>query len=323
MVMCMEANSRYIGVDVSSSDLVVGVWPTGDVWEVSNNADGISALTKRVEALSPALIVLEASGGYESEVAGELAAKSLPIVVVNPRQPREFARATGRLAKTDNIDAMMLARFGEAVKPPVRDLPGESELQLRGLIARRRQIIGMIVAERNRRSNATVYVHRQIEQHIAWLRAQLDDLDRDLGAFIESSPMWRVKDDLLRSVPGIGPVASCVLLVELPELGQLNRKQIASLVGVAPHNRDSGSFRGRRSVWGGRARVRSTLYMATLVATRFNPAIKAFYTRLCQAGKPKKVALTASMRKLLTILNVMVREHVAWDPTRHLQHAPC
>ena len=317
----MEADNRYIGVDVSSSDLVVGVWPTGDVWEVANDPKGVSALRRRVEALSPALIVLEASGGYESEVVGELAAAELPVVVVNPRQPREFARATGRLAKTDSIDAMMLARFGQAVKPPVRELPGESEKELRGLVARRRQIVGMIAAERNRRSKATVYVQGQIEQHIAWLREQLDDLDKDLGDFIQSSPMWRVKDDLLRSVPGVGPVASSVLLVELPELGRLNRRQIASLVGVAPHNRDSGSFRGKRSVWGGRAQVRSTLYMATLVATRFNPVIKSFYTRLCEAGKPKKVALTASMRKLLTILNIMVRDRAPWDPTRHTQPA--
>ena len=315
----MEADNRYIGVDVSSSDLVVGVWPTGDVWEVSNNAEGTSALSKRVEALSPALIVLEASGGYESEVVGELAAAGLPVVVVNPRQTREFARATGRLAKTDSIDAMMLARFGQAVKPPVRELPGKSAKELRGLVSRRRQIVGMMAAERNRRPKATAYVQRQIEQHISWLRAQLNDLDKDLGALIKASPMWRVKDDLLRSVPGVGPVASSVLLVELPELGRLNRKQIAALVGVAPFNRDSGSFRGKRSVWGGRAQVRSTLYMATLVAIRFNPVIKSFYTRLCEAGKPKKVALTACMRKLLTILNIMVRDQAPWDPTRHTQ----
>ena len=242
-------------------------------------------------------------------------------MVVNPRQPREFARATGRLAKTDTIDAIMLARFGEAVKPAVRPMPGESERELRALIARRRLIVEMIAAERNRRFKATAYVRKQIELHIAWLKTQLDDLNRDLVDLIASSPVWRVKDDLLQTVLGVGPVASSVLLGELPELGRLNRRQIASLVGVAPHNRDSGKFRGKRSVWGGRAQVRSALYMATLVATRFNPAVKAFYRRLCEAGKPKKVALTACMRKLLTILNVMIRNRVVWDPNRSQQPA--
>ena len=315
----MEDDKRYIGVDVSSSELVVGVLPTGEVWQVANDPEGISALIRRVGEFSPGLIVLEASGGYEAEVAGELTDAGMPVVVINPRQTREFARATGRLAKTDTIDALALARFGQAVKPPVRPLPGESQKELRALIDRRRQIVGMITAERNRLPKATVYVRRQIEQHIAWLKMQLDDLGKDLDQFIKASPIWRARDDLLQSVPGIGPVASSVLLVELPELGRLNRKEIASLVGVAPHNRDSGRYRGKRSVWGGRAHVRSALYMATLVACRYNPVIKAFYRRLCEAGKPKKVALVASMRKLLTILNVMVRDQSSWDPSRHLQ----
>ncbi len=317
----MEADERYVGVDVSASELVVGVMPTGEIWEVANDSEGIASLKERTEAVGPTRIVLEATGGYETGVATELFDAGLPVSVVNPRQVREFARATGRLAKTDAIDALILARFAEAVRPPVRELPGESEKELRGLIARRRQLVGMITAERNRRPKATVYVQRQIEQHIAWLRAQLDGLDKDLGALIESSPIWRVKDDLLRSVPGVGPVASSVLLAELPELGQLNRRQIASLVGVAPHNRDSGAFRGKRSVWGGRGHVRSALYMATLVATRFNPTIKTFYIRLCQSGKPKKVALTASMRKLLTILNVIMRDQTPWDRTKSTQPA--
>ena len=315
----MEADDRYIGVDVAASELVVGVLPTGDVWQVANDPEGISELRRRVGELSPALIVLEASGGYEAEVAGELADAGMPAVVINPRQTREFARATGRLAKTDTIDALALARFGQAVKPEVRPLPSKSEKELRALVDRRRQIVGMITSERNRLPKATVYVRRQIEQHVAWLQTQLDDLGGDLDQLIKSSPIWRAKDDLLQSVPGIVPVASSVLLIGLPELGRLNRKEIASLVGLAPHNRDSGRFRGKRSVWGGRAHVRSALYMATLVACRYNPVISAFYRRLCEAGKPKKVALVASMRKLLTIINVMVRDQSAWDPTRHLQ----
>ena len=315
----MEADERYIGVDVAASELVVGVLPTGEVWQVANDPGGISELKDRVVELSPALIVLEASGGYEAEVAGELTDAGMPVVVINPRQTREFARSTGRLAKTDTIDALALARFGQAVKPEVRPLPKKSEKELRALVDRRRQIVGMITAERNRLPKATVYVRRQIERHIAWLQMQQDDLGRDLDQLIKSSPIWRARDDLLRSVPGIGPVASSVLLVGLPELGRLNRKEIASLAGVAPHNRDSGRFRGKRSVWGGRAHVRSALYMATLVACRYNPVIRAFYRRLCGAGKPKKVALVASMRKLLTILNVMVRDQSSWDSTRHLR----
>ena len=316
----MEADERYIGVDVSASELVVGVLPAGEVWQVANDPEGISELRRRIGELSPSLIVMEASGGYESGVAGELVDAGMPAVIINPRQTREFARATGRLAKTDTIDALTLARFGQAVQPQVRPLPGKKEKELRALVDRRRQIVDMITAERNRRPKATPYVRQQIEQHIAWLQSQLDDLGDDLDQFIKSSPTWRAKDDLLQSVPGVGDVSSRVLLVELPELGQLNRKEIACLVGVAPHNRDSGTFRGKRSVWGGRGNVRSALYMATLVACRFNPVIRAFYERLCEAGKPKKVALVASMRKLLTILNVIVRDQSPWDPSRHLQY---
>ena len=316
----MEADKYYVGIDVSAAELVVGVLPTGQLWQVANDPESISELRRHVGELSPALIVLEASGGYEAEVAGELVDAGMPAVVINPRQTREFARATGRLAKTDTIDALSLARFGQAVQPPVRPLPGKKEKELRALVDRRRQIVAMITAESNRRPKATPYVRRQIEQHIAWLQSQLDDLGNDLDQFIKSSPIWRARDDLLQSVPGIGAVSSRVLLVELPELGQLNRKEIACLVGVAPHNRDSGTFRGKRSVWGGRTNVRSALYMATLVACRFNPVIKAFYERLCEAGKPKKVALVASMRKLLTILNVIARDQSPWDPNRHLHH---
>ncbi len=313
----MSKEAVYVGIDVSLAHLDVGVSPHGDVWQVPNDLEGYSTLRDRLTTLSPTLVVMEATGGIEAAVAGELATAEMPVAVVNPRQVRDFARSTGRLAKTDAIDAVMLARFGEAVKPEVRPLPGEDEQELRGLVARRRQIVGMITSERNRLPKATRRVRFQIEEHIAWLEGKLGGLNEEIDRFIQSSPLWRAKDDLLESVPGVGPVASSVLLAQLPELGTLNRRQIASLVGVAPHNRDSGRFQGKRTVWGGRASVRAALYMATLVATRFNPVIKAFYTRLCEAGKPKKVALTASMRKLLTILNVIVRDQTYWDPTRH------
>ena len=259
--------------------------------------------------------MLEATGGLESAVAGELVAAGLEVTVVNPRQVRDFARATGRLAKTDAIDAGMLARFGEAVQPEARALPDAQTQELRGLVARRRQVVAMLTAECNRLPRATKRVRPQIKSHIAWLRRQLDSLDQELAALVQTSPLWRARENLLSSVPGIGPVTATCLLAELPELGRLNRKQIAALVGVAPHNRDSGTYRGKRSVWGGRAPVRASLYMATLVATRFNPVIKIFYDRLCAAGKPKKVALTACMRKLLTILNRMLNTQSPWKPT--------
>lgn len=322
-------NKTYVGIDVSSADLVVGTMPAGEQWQVSNDAEGIEALKEGLEGIEVELVVLEASGGYEKFVAGQLSAVGLAVAVINPRQAREFARATGRLAKTDAIDAELLARFGEAVKPEVRPLPQQSEQELADMVARRRQIVGMLTAEKNRlhrssghrssghRSSGQVRVG--IEQHIAWLNEQLNDLDEGLGELIEASPIWRVKDELLQSVPGVGRVASGILLSQLPELGRLNRKQIASLVGVAPHNKDSGRLRGKRTVWGGRAQVRSILYMATLVATRFNPVIKDFYTRLCDAGKPKKVALVACMRKLLTIMNAMMRTRLRWQYDSHSQ----
>lgn len=306
-------NKTYVGIDVSSDDLVVGMVPAGELWQVSNDAQGIASLKERLESIAVDLIVLEACGGYERLVAAELSGAGLPLAIINPRQAREFARATGRLAKTDAIDAELLARFGEALKPAVRPLPRQSEQEFRELIARRRQIVGMITAEKNRLHRSRGQVRVGIKLHIDWLSEQMDDLDEGLCELIENSPIWRVKDDLLQSVPGIGRVASSVLLAQLPELGSLNRKQIASLVGVAPHNRDSGRLRGKRTVWGGRAQVRSALYMATLVATRFNPVIKNFYTRLCNAGKPKKVALIASMRKLLTILNAIIRTQLHWQ----------
>jgi transposase len=263
--------------------------------------------------IQPALIVLEATGGVEREVTRALASAELPVVVVNPRQVRDFAKATGQLAKTDRIDALVLARFAESVRPALRPLPDEITLELRALIARRRQITEMIVAEKNRLSGASKSVRKRIDAHIHWLEAELDRADKDLDQSIRQSPICQENEDILRSVPSIGPVISRTLLAELPELGQLNRKQIAALVGIAPFNCDSGMLRGRRSIWGGRATVRAALYMAALVASRRNPIIKTFYTRLKEAGKASKVALVACMRKLLTILNSMIKHKTRWS----------
>lgn len=266
-------------------------------------------------------MVLEATGGFEISVASELELAGLPVSLVNPRQVRSFARATGRLAKTDTIDAQVLAQFAEAVKPPVRPLPNEETRELRALVDRRRQLLEMLTSERNRLRNASRRVRPLIQEHIRWLKQQVEDLDKDIGELIRSSPIWRAQEDMLRSVPGVGPVLSSMLLTHLPELGSLNRGQVAALVGVAPLNRDSGAFRGKRSVWGGRTAVRSALYMAALAATQHNPVIKAFYHRLCAAGKPPKVALTACMRKLLLILNSMLKHRTRWGPP-HMQTTP-
>jgi len=281
---------------------------------VTNNASGLAQLQERLQALAPALIVLEATGGYEVAVVAALATAALPVVVLNARQVRDFARATGRLAKTDAIDAGVLAHFAEVVRPPVRPLPDAMTQSLQAWLMRRRQLVEMLLAEEQRRSRAPRPIQRQIDQHVRWLRAQLGAVEKDLAQTLRASPVWREKDDLLRSVPGVGPVLTTTLLGDVPELGQLNRKQIAALIGVAPLNRDSGTYRGRRAVWGGRARVRATLYMASLTAARYNPVIRAFYERLVAAGKPKKVALTACMRKLLTILNAMIARRTAWKP---------
>jgi transposase len=308
----MKASQVYIGIDASASSLEVAAHPGGEVWTVSNDGAGISELVERLQATRPALVVLESTGGVELAVTGGLAAAGLPVVVVNPRQVRDFARATGRLAKTDAIDARILARFAAAVQPEVRPLPDESAQELNALAARRRQLVEMVVAEKNRLRTARGRVARQIREHIRWLERCLEEVDQDLGNLIQASPLWRAKDDLLQSAPGVGPVLSITLLANLPELGKLDRRQIAALVGIAPFNRDSGAFRGKRTVWGGRSKVRAALYMAALVATRYNPVIQAFYHRLVAAGKPKKVALTACMRKLLTILNAMMRHQTPW-----------
>ena len=308
----MEQEEIYVGIDVSKARVDVAVRPANDGWMVSNDDAGIRLLVSQLKTLELQMVVMESSGGLELPLAAALAAERLPVVVVNPRQVRDFARATGKLAKTDALDAGALAHFGEAVKPAVRPLRDAETQALNSLAARRHQVVSMLVSERNRLSVTATAVRPRIEAHIEWLQGELDDLDKDLRQTIRQSPVWREKDDLLRSVPGVGPQVSLTLLAYLPELGTLNRKQIAALVGVAPFNRDSGTLRGRRTVWGGRARVRAALYMGALVAARYNPVISAFYQRLLDAGKPKKLALTACMRKLLVILNSMLKHRSAW-----------
>ncbi len=313
----MEQEAIYVGIDVAKAQLDVAVRPTDDRWVVPNDDAGIRQLMSQLTALEPALVVLEATGGLELSIVAALAAEESPVVVVNPRQVRDFAKATGKLAKTDALDAAVLAHFAEAVRPPVRPLRGAETQDLNSLTARRHQVMTMLVSEKNRLSAATtVAVRPRIEAHIAWLQRELDDLDKSLRETLRQSPVWREKDDLLRTVPGVGEQLSLTLLAYLPELGTLDRRQVAALVGVAPFNRDSGTLRGRRTVWGGRAQIRAVLYMGALAASRYNPIIRDFYQRLVAAGKPKKLALTACMRKLLVILNSMLKHRSPWRAER-------
>lgn len=306
-----------IGIDVAKAELVVAARPSGERWTVANDERGVRTLVERLRATAPTLVVLEATGGYELLCVAGLAAAGLPVVVVNPRQVRDFARATGQLAKTDRIDADVLALFAERVRPAVRPLPDAEAQELEALLARRRQLLEMLQAERNRLGQVfgrgKQPVKKSLKTHIAFLERELTLADTDLGAMIRHSPAWRERDDLLQSVPGVGRVLSFTLLADLPELGRLSRREIAKLVGVAPLSRDSGTLRGRRFVQGGRASVRAVLYMAALVATKRNPVIAGFYHRLLAAGKPKKLALVACMRKLLTILNTMARTGQRWS----------
>jgi transposase len=303
----------FVGIDVSKARLDVAARPGGAVWSVTNDEAGIAELLAKLREMNPTLVVAEATGGFEAAVVAELAT-ALTVAVVNPRQVRDFAKATGQLAKTDRIDAEVLARFAEAVRPEPRPLKDEETRHLAALVSRRRQLSDMIVAEGNRLGAAPQKLHKGIQKHIDWLRRELRLVEKDLDNNIKSSPVWREKDDLMRGVKGIGPVSAKTMLAEVPELGRLNRKQIAALVGVAPLNRDSGTHRGKRSVWGGRASARAVLYMATLSAVRWNAPLRTFYERLIGKGKPPKVAMTAAMRKLLTILNAMVRDNRPWDP---------
>ena len=309
----MGSEPRFVGIDVSKAHLDVAVRPTGKSWALPNDETGIEGLIPQLRDLGPDLVLLEATGGLEAPLVAALAAAALPVVVVNPRQVRDFAKATGTPAKTDTLDAGVLARFADVVRPDVRPLKDAETQILNSLTARRRQVMTMLVAERNRLGSAIGAVSPRIEAHIAWLEQELSDLDKGLRQTLRRSPVWREKDDLLRTVPGVGEQLSLTLPANLPELGTLNRREIAgALVGVAPYNRDSGALRGKRAVWGGRSRVRAVLYMGALVASRHNPAIRDFHQRLLAAGKPKKVALVACMRKLLAILNAMLKHGSPW-----------
>lgn len=304
----------FIGIDVSKSLLDIATRPSGTGCSVTNSETEIIKVVETLKALSPKVIVIEATGGMEVPLVVALSQASLPVVVVNPRQVRDFAKAVGRLAKTDRIDAGVLAHFGEAIKPECRLLKDEDTQMLTALVTRRRQVIEMLTAEKNRLGSSPKVVCKEIQKHIDWLQKRLEDIDRNLESAIRNSPAWREKDDLLRSVPGVGQVLSVSLIAGLPELRALSRRQIAALVGVAPLNRDSGLYRGRRSVWSGRAHLRAVLYMAALSASRFNPPISRFYRRLIEAGKNPKVALTACMRKLLSILNAIMKNRTIWRP---------
>lgn len=309
----------FVGMDISQDTVDVAVRP-GTAFQIANTEQGLAEAVQRLQTLKPTLIVLEATGGLEVPLAGALAAVGLPVVVINPRQVRDFARATGQLAKTDRLDAQILARFAEAIRPPIRPVPDEQTQALAALVARRRQLIEMLTAEKNRLRLTARPLQQRVQAHIAWLEKELDRITTDLTTTMRESPVWREKEEILRSVPGVGPVLTTTLCANLPELGMLTRKEVAALAGVAPFPRDSGTFKGRRAIWGGRAHVRAALYMAALVATRKNPVIRTFYQRLCQAGKAKKLALTACMRKLLTILNAMVKRATPW---RHEMEPAC
>ena len=313
----------FIGIDVAKTELVVGT-RTGtsapdEQWSVANDERGLRTLVERLKRDAPTLIVLEATGGYELAAVGALVAAGLPVVVANPRQVRDFAKATGQLAKTDRLDAAVLALFADRVRPAVRPVADEAQQELDAQLTRRRQLLEMLLAERNRlgqvqgRGPRLKPVKKSLKEHIAFLERELKIADTELSRLVRASPAWREKDDLLQSVPGVGRVVALTLLAELPELGRLTRRQIAKLAGVAPLARDSGTLRGRRFVHGGRAPVRAALYMAALVATQRNPVIRAFYQRLVAAGEPKKLALVACMRKLLTVLNAMARSQVPWQ----------
>jgi len=314
---------NYIGVDVSKNTLDVAVTNNAKHWSFDNSPAGIEKAIVTIKQFKPELVVLEATGSYEIPFTAAVSIAGIPVVVVNPRQVRDFAKSAGILAKTDRIDAKVIARFGEAMKPSPRAMPDEMTQEFDELVTRRRQIIEMITAENNRLEHTIKAVRQNIKAHIGYLEKDLANIDKDLRQKIQDSPMWKEKDKLLQSVPGVGPNLSATIIAELPELGCLSRKQIAALVGVAPFCRDSGTLHGKRTSWGGRRQVRNAFYMATLAASRYNPIIKEFYTRLLDSGKAKKVALIACMRKLLIILNAMLKHHVSWRCHTYQLIGPC
>jgi len=310
----MQKSKEYVGVDVSKESLDMVMYSTGEMCCVGNDEAGIAKATGWLKQVDPAIIVMEATGGMEVSLYVALQEANLPVAVINPRQIRDFARSMGILAKTDKVDAKVLARYAATIQPEVRPLPDEDAHKLRALVTRRRQLGEMIIAETNRaRATRDKAMKERIHAHIEWLKRELANIDKDISQRIKENPLWRAKNKLLQSTPGVGPVLSATLIAELPELGVLNRKKIAALVGIAPLNRDSGKHRGERSIWGGRCKVRQSLYMAALSAARFNPAIQAFYQRLIASGKDKKVALTACMHKLITILNAMLKHNSYWS----------
>jgi transposase len=302
----------YIGVDISKDSLDVAIHGVKNLMHTSNDQVGIQKVIRLAKKRSATLVCFESTGGYEMPLYIALSEAGIPVSPINPRQIRDFARSMGRLAKTDPIDARIIAHFASTA-PGLKSRPISDTQQLKEVVTRRTQIVEMIAMESNRLRGANKDLRGSIEDHIAWLKRELDDIDKNLRSSIEQDPVCREKDNLLQSTPGIGPTVSAALISQLPELGNLNRRQIASLVGVAPLNRDSGTFKGRRSVWGGRSRIRAALYMVALVAARRNPVIRSFYERLVMAGKAKKVALTACMRKILVILNAMLKHHTTWS----------
>jgi transposase len=321
----MQQGEVMAGVDVSGTQLDVALWPGGESFSVGNDAEGVERLLGRMVQLRPCGVIIEASGGLESLLVGELCAAQVPVAVVNPRQVREFARSLGQLAKTDRLDAQILAQFGHSTRSSGRlkltQLLPAAEAELKALVRRRRQLIGMLVAETNRRQRATKVVKKSIVATIRSLKRTLAELERQLRDTVKNSPAQQAKATMLEEIPGVGRELARTLIAEVPELGHLGRRQIAALIGVAPHAHESGQFKGRRMIWGGRATVRRTLYMAMLSATRFNPVLAPFYRRLLERGKSKKLACIACARKLLVILNAMFRDHTTWNPTLDLQHS--
>jgi transposase len=311
----MSGSGVFVGVDVSKEILDVAVRPSGERWRANNDEPGLEQLVGQLRKLSPVLVVMEATGGYETAIALTLVEAKVAVRIVNPRQVRDFAKGKGLLAKTDSLDAAILAEYAETYRPQARELPNEEAREMAALLSRRRQLIDMKTAENNRLEHARGEVRKRILAHVAWLEGEIDRTERNLDDKMRRSPLHVDKDERLRSVPGVGKQTALSLILNLPELGKLNRKQIAALAGVAPFNKDSGRKRGKKSVWGGRANVRAVLYMAAVVASRHNEVIRPFYEKLLAAGKPKKLALTACMRKLLTILNAMTRAGSSWAPS--------
>lgn len=305
----------YVGIDVSKKSLDVDSFPDSHRMQFPNDETGCQQLCAKLLELAPSGVIVEATGGLETALVGILAMAGLAVAIINPKQGRDFAKAIGVLAKTDTVDARVLARFGEAVKPPFRPVKDGELRQLEEILTRRRQLVDMVTAEQNRKLQVSPRMAKEIDEHLQWLKRRIHGADTDLGNAIKSSPIWHAKANLLLSIPGVGHVTTCTMLAELPELGTLNRRAVSALVGVCPYSRDSGAYRGKRKIWGGRAEVRSALYMATLSAIRFNPRLKMAYERLLAVGKLKKVAIVACMHKMLVIMNAMLRSNTSWSAT--------